>query len=316
MKPAPFILTAFPFSRATCAGNLAMLALAFALLAEPLTAQPLGLADPEEYEVLKACVTKARNDEGDVAVCKGEGAPDCDTDPAICATGTHAAWSALGLELGSRLLDRGEALPGFSKPAFLATLEARLINRRDRCSDFLIGQEAEQADCLIDGEIDHIRWIQASFDAMDAWTPVLGDLPPVAQTNLACMMAHPAQEGPEQCGLPPFAGFCEGADCMWQNLEGWRALILYFGDGAPGDLYDHLATNPMVPTSLAADPIEPSAATLADIDRDCGDADVGEDMLQACVFDAANEASYWLTLYQWYLGQDPRLRGEERELEQ
>ena len=305
------VLPTFDTFRANRVAHEAMFALVATLLAAPLAAQPL--ADPQEYEALKACIAQAQVAGDDFAVCKGVGAPDCDTDPAICTTGTHAAWTALGLEFGSTLLDRGESLPGFSKSAYLATLETRLSQRRDHCSAFPIGQETELADCLLDGEIGILRWMQASLDAMDAWEPGVGGLPPAAKTNLACMMAHPAQEGPELCGLPPFAVPCEDAACLWQSLEGWRALIQHFGEGAPGDLYDRLAANPVVPTSLTTAPMEAPAETLADIDGDCGDVDVGEDMLQACLFDAANAASDWLTLYQWYLGHDPRLRGNDGE---
>lgn len=148
--------------------------------------------------------------------------------------------------------------------------------------------------------------------AGEAWVLDVGALSPEAEAHLACMMAHPSREGPEACGLQPFDEPCDDTACLWRHLEGWRGLIRYFGAHAPRDLADRLSLNPAVPTFLHG-PVEPPEVTLAAIDRDCPRADVGVDMLEACLFDAANTASVWLDLYQWYHGLNPRLRGTDQE---
>ena len=204
------------------------------LCATPLTAQPFGLTDPAEYEALVSCLTEVRETDQDISVCKNAGAPVCDDDPAICLTGSQGAWTALALVKGGVLFQRGEGQPGFSKPAFLATLERRLADRRQRCFAFPVGQETEVAECLLDAGIDEVRWMYATGDAMDAWTFEPRLLTEQAQSNLTCMMAKPSREGPEACGLKPYHEPCRDAGMSVAALARLARSDRVFRNGCTG----------------------------------------------------------------------------------
>lgn len=144
--------------------------------------------------------------------------------------------------------------------------------------------------------------------AGDKWVADFDRLEPQAKVHLECILGHPSREGPEPCGLNWHPEVCADAECLWRHLQGWRALIEMFAASAPGDLEKRLDAVPGVPgyvhAALPGDPRE----TLAELDRYCPDAGVYEDMLETCVFDAANAASAWVDIYQWLDGVDPRKR--------
>lgn len=288
------------------------LALTFMLFATSLSAQPYGLADPAEYEAITGCMIEARETGQDIAVCRTIGSPACGegaTAKLDCSMATQFAWSSVAISVGGKVFERGASLPGFSRTAFLGTLEYHQVEVQATCFALPVGQEVSLADCLLDGEIADVRWMLATLDAMEAWIPDTKHLTPQASANLACMVALPSREGPEPCGDTSFNDACDDAACWWRQYQGWRELIAYFGQSAPGDLYDRLAANPEVPTFVSGFQREAPEVTLAELDTFCHPGEEAPDLLGECLFHAANSASGWLDLYQWYLGINPRLRG-------
>jgi hypothetical protein len=140
------------------------------------------------------------------------------------------------------------------------------------------------------------------------WATQFEGLDAQAQVHLQCILAHPSHEGPESCGLNGHPEVCADAACLSRHLEGWRGLIGAFGKAAPADLERRLEAIPGLPRYVLAAPIEDPEETLAELDKYCPDAVVDEDMLETCVFDAANAASAWVDIFQWLDGVDPRQR--------
>jgi len=127
--------------------------------------------------ILSGCLDEVRAAGGDIATCRGTITEQCmveiaegdrrDSDRTFCLQREGFAWGDMNLSVGTAYLRQMEGRAGFSKDAYIDALGERLSAGRASCFDAPIGQEEQIQECIVDRNIEVLRWAYQLLDDAD-----------------------------------------------------------------------------------------------------------------------------------------------------